>query len=290
MDPLYRYKRNQVFGHRGDPLVVQRVGLQEVCPPHEHDFIEIVLAVGGTGCQETAMRRLPIKSGTLTVLRPGHWHAYLQCRRLVIYNCCFGPELLRRELSWLIEDPKLAWLLWGAGDSRDETSPAIFSLRPSAVGRLKKILDDFHEAGETSYGMKVSRLSLFLTALAQELPMPLPATAGKMQPAVLKSIRLIEGDLARAWSIHELAGECGCSPEYLIRLFKVAIGMTPYAYINRCRAERAAGLLLRSAATVAEIGEHVGWSEPCHFARRFKQQYGISATAYRAQMKNQARQ
>lgn len=281
MDTVYRYARSQVFGQRGDPIVVQREGSQGVCQPHDHDFIEIVLTVGGTALQETAARSLPIKSGTLTVLRPGHWHSYVHCRQLVIYNCCFGPELLRRELTWLIDDPKLAWLLWGTGDARGGTAPPHFDLRPAVVSRLKTILDDFHDGGETSYGMKVSQLCLFLTTLARELPSPISGVAGKMQPAVLKTIRLVDGDLARAWTIRDLAAECGCSPEYLIRLFKVAIGMTPYAYINRCRAERAAALLLRSTASVGEIGQKIGWSEPCHFARRFKRHFGMAATAYR---------
>lgn len=281
MDKLYRWERTRVFGRQGDPIVVRQDRRQEDCHAHEHDFIEIVLAVEGSGLQESARHSLAIKSGTLTVLRPGHWHAYLKCRKLLIYNCCFGPELLRRELSWLIDDAKLARLLWGSG----ETGPDIFHLAPQAVKRLRSILDQFLHHPKASYGMKVSRLGLFLTALSQELP-PAPSGAReKMQPAVLKSIRSVEGDLARAWTVRGLAKECGCSPEYLIRLFKAAIGMTPYAYINRCRAERAAGLLLRSDASVAEIGEQIGWDEPCHFARRFKRQYGTSATEYRSRMK-----
>jgi AraC family L-rhamnose operon transcriptional activator RhaR len=286
MSQPYRYARNRLFGEKGDPIVVQRVGMQKVFPPHEHDFIEIVLVVGGSGYQETAAKHLSIKRGTLTVLRPGHWHAYLKCRGLVIYNCCFGPELLRRELSWLIDEPKLAWLLWGKQEGPEEAGPLIFNLEASAVTRLKKILDDFRRTPDASYGMKISCLSLFLTTLAGDLPLSPGGDAGKMQPAVLRSIRLVEADLSRAWTIRDLARECGCSPEYLIRLFRTAIGMTPYAYINRCRAELAARLLLRTTATVAEIGEKVGWSEPCHFSRRFKRHYGSSATDYRAKMQS----
>lgn len=283
MDQLYRYARSRVFGRQGDPLVVERVGLQEVCPAHDHDFIEIVLAVSGTGEQETAEHLVPIGCGMLTVLRPGHWHAYHKCKRLVIYNCCFGSELLLHELAWLIDDPKLAWMLWGAGDIRNDAGPPVFVLSSAAVNRLTAILDEFHRAGEESYGMKVSRLCLFLTALARELPSPGPGTAGKIQPAVRRCIRLVESNLAHPWSVRSLAATCGCSPEYLIRLFRSAIGMTPYVYINRCRAERAAALLLRSKAGMAEIGAMVGWDEPCQFARRFKQHYGTSATNYRGQ-------
>jgi AraC family L-rhamnose operon transcriptional activator RhaR len=103
---------------------------------------------------------------------------------------------------------------------------------------------------------------------------------------VVKIIRLIESDLARDWTIRDLAAECGCSPEYAIRLFKATMGLPPHAYSNRCRAERAAKLLLRSTSTVKEIGAQVGWPEPCHFARRFKQEFGVAATLYRTQRKH----
>jgi AraC family L-rhamnose operon transcriptional activator RhaR len=278
----YRYVRSEVFSP-GDAINVVKEGPQGVCQPHDHDFIEIVLTVGGRAVQETAVRRVPIRRGTVTVLRPGHWHAYLQCQRLEIYNCCFGPELLRHELAWLVDDPKLTWLLWGTSES-----PPIFELKPGAVTRLGALLEPMRTRSEGDRGERVARLSLFLATLSRELPAPPSTTAGKMQPAVLKTIRMVEGDLPRPWTVRELAAACGCSPEYLIRLFRQTIGMTPYAYINRCRAERAAGLLLRTNASVAEIGEQVGWGEPCHFARRFRRQYGTPATRYRAQMRGAA--
>lgn len=286
MGRLYHYGRTQVFGRKGDPIRVEWQRSHKDCPPHDHhDFIEIVLAAGGTGLQETAGRQLPIQRGSVTVLRPGHWHAYHQCRRLEIYNLFFGPELLRRELAWLVDDPKLTWLLWGTGDSRGGNAPPDFSLKASAVTRLKAILDDLRRSEAGSYGIKVAKLCLFLTSLSHELPAPPSPNAGRMHPLVLKCIRQVEGDLAREWSVRELAREANCSPEYLIRLFRTAIGMTPYAFISRCRAERAAMLLIRSQATIAEIGGQVGWAEPCHFARRFRRQFGRTATAYRAQMR-----
>ncbi len=277
MPAVYRYPRLRVFGRAETPLVIQRVGRQTAYRAHEHDFIEIVLAAGGTAIQETATRRLPLRPGTVTVLRPGHWHAYRQCRNLVIYNCCFGPELLRRELSWLMDDPRLADLLWGAGGGASD-GPPILQLAPAAVRRLRRILDEgLRDQGAST---RVARLCLFLTSMADAMPAPevLPA----IPPSVRTSIRLLETDLAREWTISELAAEARCSPEHLIRLFRKAIGLSPYAYLSRCRAERAAALLLQSPAPIAEIAQRVGWSEPCHFARRFRRHYGLTASEFRA--------
>ena len=285
MERLYRYEANQLFA-RGGPMLVQRNDTQGFCPPHEHDFIEIVLVVSGTCYQETAHRRIRIRPGSVTILRPGHWHSYVDCRNLVIYNCCFGPELLRHELAWLTDDPKLTWLLFGAGENRGRFDPAIFTLRPSSVKKLQQVLDNFRRTDAAHFSIKVSWLTLFLTTLSQNLAVKGPSTREKkLHPVVVKVIRLVESDLARLWTIRDLAAECRLSTEYLIRLFKASMGMTPYAYINRCRAERAAALLSRSKSSIGEIGEKIGWGEPCHFARRFKRHYGTSASSYRIHMR-----
>jgi AraC family L-rhamnose operon transcriptional activator RhaR len=282
-------KGSEVFDARSEAIQVQRIESHLLCPPHEHDFIEIVLTVNGTARQQTAQRCVPVGRGTLTVLRPGHWHSYLECRKLTIYNCCFGPELLRFELAWLINNPTLTWLLWGTGEAVGRSGPPIFHLPPPVVRQMQEILDHFKVIRHSSYDVRISWLGFFLATLAENLRGHVRRDEkGKLHFAVIRSIRLIESDLARAWTVGDLATECGCSREYLVRLFKTTMGLPPHAYINRCRAERAASLLLRSPMSIKEIGAQVGWPEPCHFARRFKREFGVAATLYRDQRQGSA--
>ncbi|MEN3284515.1 MAG: hypothetical protein V7607_5655 [Solirubrobacteraceae bacterium] len=84
---------------------------------HDHDFLEIVLIVGGSAIHETLYGRRPIGGGDAFVIRPGAWHGYAACEQLSLVNCAFKPELLERELLWLAEEPRLRFLLWpGEGD------------------------------------------------------------------------------------------------------------------------------------------------------------------------------
>jgi AraC family L-rhamnose operon transcriptional activator RhaR len=94
-------------------------------------------------------------------------------------------------------------------------------------------------------------------------------------------MRLLEEDLARAWTLEDLADKVLLDPSYLVRLFRGATGLPPMAYLARCRAERAAGLLLKTDRSIADIGSDVGWGEPYYFARRFKSHFGMSASDYR---------
>ena len=53
------------------------------------------------------------------------------------------------------------------------------------------------------------------------------------------------------------------------------------AYVARCRAERAAALLIQSDEPIADIAVAVGWTDPVYFARRFHQHYGLAPREYR---------
>src|SRR5581483_1424708 len=81
-------------------------------PLHSHSFVEIAFVVSGGGTHHSQTGRQELRVGDVLLLRPGAWHGYEDCRRLVLYNCCFSGDLLRRELSWTRDDPLLGYLLW----------------------------------------------------------------------------------------------------------------------------------------------------------------------------------
>jgi AraC family L-rhamnose operon transcriptional activator RhaR len=53
------------------------------------------------------------------------------------------------------------------------------------------------------------------------------------------------------------------------------------AYLAGRRAELSAGLLRRTDLPVGEVGALVGWPDPNHFSRRFREKFGLSPTHYR---------
>jgi AraC family L-rhamnose operon transcriptional activator RhaR len=95
-------------------------------------------------------------------------------------------------------------------------------------------------------------------------------------------MRLMEATPAYRWTLTELAERLHLTPGYLIRLFKLATGLPPMAYLSRFRVETAATLLLHTDAPVTQIGNSVGWPDQNYFARRFKAHYGLAASTYRA--------
>lgn len=257
-------------------------------PVHTHSFVEIAFAVGGSATHHSQAGRREMRPGDVLLLRPGVWHGYENCQRFEVYNCCFGSELLRRELAWTREDPLLGFLLWAGPYSSTGRGVLTISLPPSVLDDCLVHLDALaalrHHPPALHRPDIVGRLSLLFGQLGQAVAQArgeLPGEPGSAHPAIVQAMRLLEADLARDWTLTGLAAELHLAPGYLVRLFNAATGLPPMAYLGQLRAEHAAVLLLHSDEPVTSIGRAVGWPDQSSFARRFKAHYGLSATTYR---------
>jgi AraC family transcriptional regulator, L-rhamnose operon transcriptional activator RhaR len=264
-------------------------------PLHTHSFVEIAFAVGGAATHHSLAGRRELLPGDVVLLRPGVWHGYENCQPFEVYNCCFSSELLRRELSWASEDPLLGYLLWAGPYSPSGHGVLTMSLRPPAFSECLTHLDALaalrHQPAAAHRADIVGRLSLLFGQLgraATEASGGLPGAAGSAHPCVAQAMRMLEADVARAWTLTALAAELHLTPGYLVRLFKAATGLPPMAYLAQLRAEHAAVLLLHSDDSVTHIGRAVGWPDQSNFARRFRAHYGLSATTYRKRFATQA--
>ncbi len=97
----------------------------------------------------------------------------------------------------------------------------------------------------------------------------------------------INRHLNREMSLVELSEIAHYSPFHFHRIFKSVVGESPSDFIHRVRIEKAANLLLHQHRhPVTEIAMNCGFSSPSVFARAFKAHFGISATSYRRQFRN----
>jgi AraC-like DNA-binding protein len=85
----------------------------------------------------------------------------------------------------------------------------------------------------------------------------------------------IRENLSAPLTRQSLAETFNLSAGYINQLFKVELGMSPTAVINRERATRAYQLINHEGKTVAEAALAVGFQDPFYFSRVFKQIYAI---------------
>ncbi len=278
------YSKRTFFARINAPAMVNRHDVDYDIAPHSHEFFEIALCESGNGGHITANGVQMLTGGDLVIIRPGAWHGFTRCDHLIVHNCCFDRQLLDRELGWLREDIALNFLLWTGPYMGDRRGVMVVRLKESCLaGCLEywealRLVQSLPRRVET-----LGRLLILLDSLVcavDELDI-MERQARPIHPAVLETMRLLESQINQCWSLGDLAEHSHLNPSYLVRLFKAEIGLAPIAYLNHCRVERAAGLLLHTMLPVAEVAAHVGWYDPNLFGRRFRLAYGMSPSDYR---------
>jgi AraC-like DNA-binding protein len=105
--------------------------------------------------------------------------------------------------------------------------------------------------------------------------------ASPTQQVVRRAVHDIEQRFATPLSREDIARHVAISPDYLTDCFQQELGLTPMAYLSRCRIRRARELLDTTDDTVTSIALAVGFSEVSHFTRTFHREVGVSPRAYR---------
>ncbi|WNQ09036.1 response regulator [Paenibacillus aurantius] len=81
--------------------------------------------------------------------------------------------------------------------------------------------------------------------------------------------------------VGELAADAGFSENYLSILFKKETGQTITDYLMQVRMKKARELLMDPQIKIYEVSEKVGYADPNHFSRSFKQLEGMYPTEFR---------
>ncbi len=249
--------------------------------PHTHDFLEIAIVGPGGGRHVTGSGERPLRHGDAIVVRPGAWHAFTDCARLTVANCCLSAHALNAELYRL---PALRRLLWTDPVSPGARGVAIRSLDPSdadeAIAQIELLEQDL-ESDRPRPGRMLGRLITVLGVLTDGTDPEHGALEATVHPAVAATVARLEAAPAAPWRLDELARAVSLDPAYLGRLFQQYIGLSPLSLLARMRAERAAALLVNSSLPIARVGAAVGWDDPTYFARRFRNLVGLTPTEYR---------
>jgi AraC family L-rhamnose operon transcriptional activator RhaR len=268
-------QRREVFRPGTLPIAANEVPALTGIPEHTHEFLEMAIVSRGRGLNVTRGRVTPIEVGSVILIRPGVWHAYREPEDLWTFNLYLAPELLQRELSWVVEYPQLSHALLRGDENLGVLSPEETAMGVGWLGQIRDLPAGTHAPRMT--GLVNCVLDLIWSSAA--------TNGGALDSTIAKTVvsmmNTMQGDLARKWSIEDLASGINASPAVVHRQFKAHVGMSPMAWLHQARGEAVAAELILSGRPVAEIGRLVGWPDPNYLSRRFRSLFGMSPTEYR---------
>ncbi len=99
--------------------------------------------------------------------------------------------------------------------------------------------------------------------------------------AVRKAQLHIESDYADHLSVDDLAKHAGLAARTFIRRFTSVTRLTPMAYVNAVRIEKAKELLIHSTKQIQQIAFEIGYSDHSAFGRKFHEATGITPRDFR---------
>lgn len=86
------------------------------------------------------------------------------------------------------------------------------------------------------------------------------------------------------FSVNDFAGIMGLGRTVFYKKVRGVTGYSPYEYLRVMRLKKAAEMLLTEDLTIAEVAYSVGINDPFYFSKCFKNQFGVSPSAYRKKL------
>lgn len=187
------------------------------------------------------------------------------------------------EYIWLEFDGlkvKEALRLAGINDRQ----PIFRSKTREGSHRVHALMQNIVDAENSTHLYLIAQAYLFLDQLAQSSVHGTTESGGKLRNYYMKeTIYYIENYYYSPITVESMARNCGLNRSYFSKLFKEAMGQSPQTFLMNYRMTRAADMLRHSTSGIGEIANAVGYPNPLHFTRAFKNRYGVSPSAWRAQ-------
>ena len=218
----------------------------------------------------------------------GHDEAVAEANQVLFFNANEGYRISHpvaggdASLTLVIRESQLrelaprAFLRGGAGLAFRQQRLRIDARGQVLVALLRHSLR--HGIAE---GLEAESLALTLVQRALGPRTSHAAGASFARRRLVDRVKLVlASDLARRWTLADIAAETRCSPVYLTQVFQQVEGLPLYRYQLRLRLARALDLVAQYDDLTA-LGLDLGFSSHSHFSAAFRAAYGCPPSEFR---------
>jgi AraC-like DNA-binding protein len=169
--------------------------------------------------------------------------------------------------------------------------PSVVHIRRDEEGaaRVRRVVELIGEEADTDRPGRDLILEHLVQALLIEALRFRPASvarqgqgllAGLSDPALARALREIHVNVARGWSVAELARTAFMSRAVFAERFARKVGMPPMQYLLEWRMAIAKDMLRRDGPPLAEVAERVGYQSASAFSTAFTRLTGCSPSVW----------
>lgn len=269
---------------RGFPYVIKWDRSKQQRDPHVHDFHEIAIITRGVGHHRTEYSSWSVQAGDVLTIGGKHVHCYEDVHELELVNV-----LYRGEPSFF-KDSSLRQLdgfhaLFGAPHVRPKAKLERHFRLPSkdldaVLSMVEAMEQELRIPRPGSIYMAGAHFMALVGSLSRSYSQQSDSDT-KSVARLAKAINHMEAHFRDQVNLEEVARVAGMSARQLQRLFHLATGDTPLAYLRNFRLMQAAAALRNPRNRVTEVAFASGFNDSNYFSRQFQKLFGTSPREYR---------
>jgi len=250
-----------------------------VIDPHNHDFYEMNIVLGGTGVHQIEREHFQVKRGDVFVIPPMTVHAYFNTEHLEVYHILLKKDFIRRNESESVKVPGFLKLMEIEPFLRQNGSDAMFlHLTPAQLAEIRsdlKFIEEnsvFDEANllplqeHTAWKLLYYLAYLLEKQTADEKNSP----DAKYRHQILDTLEYLNSHFPEKITVSALAERVYLSRSTFLRSFHAVCGCSPSEYLNQYRIKKALELTQTSAMSKTEIAHSCGFYDLSHMERSIR--------------------
>ena len=246
--------------------------------PHSHPYCEIMIVLNGEGnflCEQTLHI---IQKGSIILTNPYISHTEyadkthpdkLEYIVISLTNICFYSKNLEKLLTSQIFDFSSYWY--------------------NIINYIKAIdieIQNKELYWENNVKNIINNLIVFLIRITKLNTYNIDENNISRQSHLIKVVKqYIDENYQDNITLDELSSKFFVNKFYLLRQFKVEIGLTPIKYLELTRIEKAKQLILNTNLTFSEISIQTGFNSVPYFSSKFKKITHLTPSQFLAKNK-----
>ncbi|MEM8898929.1 MAG: AraC family transcriptional regulator [Bacteroidota bacterium] len=267
-----------------EQIEIDRATDTEAHKPHSHDFYTIIWILKGKGTHTIDFQEYEVSDGQLYFLHPGQVHQ-LEVEEVQGYVCMFTLDFM---CATGVRDSFLTEL--HLFDQSEESAPLLMPKNEektfsSLIGMMESATKE-NEAESAEIISSSLKLFLLMARKIQKQQQPEPSSPTEDSRIIRAFKKLVEERFYEWHKVQEYADQLGITANYLKDLVKTDLEVSAKQYIQNRIILEAKRKIHFSDMNAKEIGFALGFQDPAHFSKFFKQGTGMSLTAFREEIQS----
>ena len=246
--------------------------------PHDHDFYEMNIVLGGTGYHKIGGTPFKVMRGDVFVIPPMTVHSYYDTQNLEVYHILFKKDFIRKNTE-AKRMPGFLQLMEIEPFLRQTYSEAMFlHLTPVQLSDIEREFKFIEQKGtfDTENYLPLCthtawKIIYYLSHLLHEqIEGAQKGTKSKYERQILDTLEYIHYHYSEKLTIEGLAERIYVSRSTFLRNFETVCGCSPIQYLHQYRIKKAEELLESSELSKTEIAHLCGFYDLSHMERAVK--------------------